>query len=50
MNSNMSKIATGDSQDKSEKEMRNKKIVMEFNNNVFIAKNASAAVNYLEED
>jgi predicted SnoaL-like aldol condensation-catalyzing enzyme len=38
------------SQDRSEKETRNEGIVMEFIFNVFIAKNASAAVNYLEED
>jgi hypothetical protein len=37
MNSNMSKIPTGNSQDKSEKEIRNEKIVREFHNNVFIA-------------
>jgi predicted SnoaL-like aldol condensation-catalyzing enzyme len=35
---------------KSEKEIRNEKIIREFYNNVFIAKNASAAVNYLEEN
>jgi predicted SnoaL-like aldol condensation-catalyzing enzyme len=34
----------------SEKEMRNEKIIREFYNNVFIAKNASAAVHYLEEN
>ena len=46
----MSKITAGDSQDESEKEIRNEKTVSEFHNNVFIAKNASAAFNYLEED
>jgi predicted SnoaL-like aldol condensation-catalyzing enzyme len=46
----MSKITTGNSQDKSEKEIRNEKTVRKFHNNVYIAKNASAAVNYLEED
>jgi predicted SnoaL-like aldol condensation-catalyzing enzyme len=46
----MSKVTTGNSQDKSEKEIRDEKTVREFHNNVFIAKNASAAVNYLEED
>jgi predicted SnoaL-like aldol condensation-catalyzing enzyme len=45
---NMSKITTGNSQDKSEKEIRNERTVREFHN--IIAKNASAAVNYLEED
>lgn len=35
---------------KSEKEIRNEKIIREFYNNVFISKNASAAVNYLEEN
>jgi predicted SnoaL-like aldol condensation-catalyzing enzyme len=34
----------------SQKEIRNENIVREFYNNVFIAKNASAAVNYIEED
>ncbi len=38
------------SQDRMEKETRNEDIVMEFISNVFIAKNASAAVNYLEKD
>jgi len=33
-----------------EKEIGNEKIVREFYNNVFDAKNASAAVNYLDED
>jgi predicted SnoaL-like aldol condensation-catalyzing enzyme len=36
--------------DKSDKEIRNEKIVRDFYNNVFFAKNASAAVNYLEQD
>jgi predicted SnoaL-like aldol condensation-catalyzing enzyme len=36
--------------DKSEKEIRNEKIVRDFYNKVFLAKNASAAVNYLEQD
>ena len=36
--------------DKSEKEIKNEEIVMQFYNNVFFAKNASAAVNYLEQD
>ena len=35
---------------RSEKAIRNEKIIREFYNNVFIAKNASAAVNYLEEN
>jgi predicted SnoaL-like aldol condensation-catalyzing enzyme len=35
---------------KSEKEIRNEKIIREFYNNVFNAKNASAAVQYLEEN
>jgi len=37
-------------QDKSQKEISNEKIVRNFYDNVFIAKNASAAVNYLEEN
>jgi predicted SnoaL-like aldol condensation-catalyzing enzyme len=37
-------------QDRSVKETRNDKIVREFYNKVFFAKNASAAANYLEED
>ena len=41
---------SGNTQDKSEKEIRNEKIVRDFYNKVFIAKNASAAVNYLEQD
>lgn len=47
---NNAAITAGNIQDKSEKEIRNEKIVREFYNNVFFAKNASAAVNYLEED
>ena len=35
---------------KSEKEIRNEKIIREFYNNEFIAKNASAEVQYLEEN
>ena len=35
-------------QDKSQKEISNEKIVRNFYNDVFIAKNASAAINYLE--
>jgi len=42
--------SAGNTQDRSEKEIRNEKIVREFYNNVFFAKNASAAVNYLEQD
>jgi predicted SnoaL-like aldol condensation-catalyzing enzyme len=37
-------------QDKSEKEISNEMIVRNFYDNVFIAKNASAAVNYLKEN
>ena len=47
---NSTAITSGNSQDKSDKEIRNDKIVREFYSNVFFAKNASAAVNYLEED
>jgi predicted SnoaL-like aldol condensation-catalyzing enzyme len=47
---NVASITTDNTQDKSEKEIRNEKIVREFYNNIFFAKNASAAVNYLEED
>jgi predicted SnoaL-like aldol condensation-catalyzing enzyme len=41
---------TANTPDKSEKEIRNEKIVRDFYNKVFLAKNASAAVNYLEQD
>jgi predicted SnoaL-like aldol condensation-catalyzing enzyme len=41
---------TTNTPDKSEKEIRNEKIVRDFYNKVFLAKNASAAVNYLEQD
>jgi predicted SnoaL-like aldol condensation-catalyzing enzyme len=37
-------------QDKSQKEISNENIVRNFYTDVFIAKNASAAVNYLEEN
>jgi hypothetical protein len=47
---NNSSPTSGNTQDKSEKEIRNEKIVREFYNNIFFAKNASAAVNYLEQD
>lgn len=43
-------VETGNDPDKTEKESRNNDIVKEFIDNVFVAKNASAAVNYLEED
>ena len=43
-------ITTANTPDKSEKEIRNEKIVRDFYNKVFLAKNASAAVNYLEQD
>ena len=36
---------TANTPDKSEKEIRNEKIVRDFYNKVFLAKNASAAVN-----
>ena len=42
--------ASQNNQDKSEKEISNEKIIRNFYNDVFIAKNASAAVNYLEEN
>jgi predicted SnoaL-like aldol condensation-catalyzing enzyme len=41
---------TANTPDKSEKEIRNEKIVRDFYNKVFLTKNASAAVNYLEQD
>jgi predicted SnoaL-like aldol condensation-catalyzing enzyme len=41
---------TTNTPDKSEKEIRNEKIVRDFYNKVFLAKNASAAVNYLEQN
>jgi predicted SnoaL-like aldol condensation-catalyzing enzyme len=41
---------TANTPDKSEKEIRNEKIVRDFYNKVFLAKNASAAVNYLEQN
>ncbi len=44
------KAGIGNDPEKTEKETRNEGIVMEFIDNVFIAKNVSAAVNYLEED
>jgi predicted SnoaL-like aldol condensation-catalyzing enzyme len=47
---NSTAVRSDNSQDRTEKETRNEGIVMEFIGNVFIAKNASAAVNYLEED
>jgi predicted SnoaL-like aldol condensation-catalyzing enzyme len=50
ISNNASAINAGNGQDRSEKEIKNEKIVREFYNNVFTAKNASAAVNYLEED
>ena len=47
---NAATVGTDNGLEKTEKETRNEDIVMEFIENVFIAKNASAAVNYLEED
>jgi predicted SnoaL-like aldol condensation-catalyzing enzyme len=47
---NPNPITTANTPDKSEKEIRNEKIVRDFYNRVFLAKNASAAVNYLEQD
>ena len=47
---NITSTTDGHYQDRSDKEIRNDKIVREFYNKVFFAKNASAAVNYLEED
>jgi predicted SnoaL-like aldol condensation-catalyzing enzyme len=44
------KVGIGNDPEQTEKETRNEGIVMEFIDNVFIAKNVSAAVNYLEED
>jgi predicted SnoaL-like aldol condensation-catalyzing enzyme len=41
---------TTNTPDKSDKEIRNEKIVRDFYNKVFLAKNASAAVNYLEQN
>jgi len=43
-------LAAQNNQDKSQKEISNEKIVRNFYNDVFIAKNASAAINYLEEN
>jgi predicted SnoaL-like aldol condensation-catalyzing enzyme len=42
--------ALQNNQDKSQKEISNEKVVRNFYDDVFIAKNASAAVNYLEEN
>ncbi|MEJ7641124.1 MAG: ester cyclase [Candidatus Nitrosocosmicus sp.] len=47
---NSTAITDGHNQDRSDKEIRNDKIVREFYNKVFFDKNASAAVNYLEDD
>jgi hypothetical protein len=47
---NPNPTTTTNTPDKSEKEIKNEEIVMQFYNNVFFAKNASAAVNYLEQD
>ncbi len=47
---NSTALTSGHNQDRSDKEIRNDKIIREFYNKVFFAKNASAAVNYLEED
>lgn len=47
---NFAPITATGTPDKSGKEMRNEKIVRDFYNKVFIAKNASAVVNYLEQD
>ena len=47
---NITVTAADHDQDRSDKEIRNDKIVREFYNKVFFAKNASAAANYLEED
>jgi predicted SnoaL-like aldol condensation-catalyzing enzyme len=43
-------VEIGNDSYKTEKESRNNDIVKEFIDNVFVAKNASAAVNYLEKD
>jgi predicted SnoaL-like aldol condensation-catalyzing enzyme len=48
-NTNTATSAQND-QDKSAKEISNEKIIHNFYDNVFVAKNASAAVNYLEEN
>lgn len=47
---NSTATAAGHDQDRSDKEIRNDKIVKEFYNKVFFAKNESAAADYLEED
>ena len=47
---NSTATTAGHDQDRSDKEVRNDKIVREFYDKVFFAKNASAAANYLEED
>ena len=47
---NPNPTTTTNTPDKSEKEIKNEEIVMQFYNNVFFAKNASAAANYLEQD
>ena len=47
---NTTTSSTQNNQDKSQKEISNENIVRNFYKDVFIAKNASAAVNYLEEN
>ncbi len=47
---NSTAITSGHNQDRSDKEIRNDKIVREFYEKVFFARNATAATNYLEED
>jgi predicted SnoaL-like aldol condensation-catalyzing enzyme len=47
-NTTVTSAAVQNNQDKSKKEISNEKIVRNFYNDVFIAKNASAAINYLE--
>ena len=47
---NSTALGPDNNQDRTEREIRNEGIVMEFIDNVFTAKNVSAAVNYLEED
>ncbi len=47
---NSTTVETANNQDRTERETTNEGFVMGFVDNVFIAKNVSAAVNYLEED
>ena len=44
------KVGIGNDPEKTEKETRNEDIVMKFIENVLIARNVTAAVNYLEDD